>query len=84
MNQLFGVEAATNVVLSVSPHEEDCVALERIFKSEWAVIRCATVVSALSALREIPVPIVICDCDGTPGAWVEMLDQVPLLPDPHF
>ena len=77
-----GVETAFNIVLSVSPNDEDCASLERIFKSGWTVIASATVASALSVLREIPIPIVICDCDISPGTWGEMLDHISLLPDP--
>jgi CheY-like chemotaxis protein len=77
-----GRETAFNVVLSVSPKHEDCASLERIFKSGWTVIASATVASALSVLREMPIPIVICDCDTTPGTWGEMLDHISLLPDP--
>jgi len=75
-------EAACNIVLSVSPNEEDCASLERIFKSGWTVIASATVASALSVLREIPIPIVICDCDISSGTWREMLYHLSLLPNP--
>jgi len=77
-----GRETAVNVVLSVSPNDEDRASLERIFKSDWTVIASATVASALSVLREIPIPIVICDCGITPCTWGEMLDHISLLPDP--
>jgi CheY-like chemotaxis protein len=77
-----GLETALNIVLSVSPNDDDCASLERIFKSDWTVIASATVASALSVLREIPIPIVICDCEITSGTWEEMLDHVSLLPDP--
>ena len=77
-----GRETAFHVVLSVSPSQEDPATLERIFQSDWGVIASATVASALSVLREIPIPIVICDCDITPGTWGEMLDHISLLPDP--
>jgi DNA-binding NtrC family response regulator len=75
-------ETAFHAVLSVSPNQEDCASLERIFKSRWTVIAGANVASALSVLREISVPIVICDCEIAPGTWREMLDHISLLPDP--
>lgn len=75
-------ETAFNVVLSVSPNDEDCASLERIFKSGWTVSSSSTVASALSVLRETPIPIVICDCDIAPAGWGEMLDHISLLPDP--
>ena len=77
-----GFETACNIVLSVSPNHEDCASLERIFKSGWTVIASATVASALSVLREMPIPIVICDCDIWSGTWREMLDHIAFLPDP--
>jgi len=82
MKKSPGIENAFNVVLSISPNDEDCASLERIFKSGWTVIPSATIASALSVLREIPIPIVICDCDTAPGALGEMLDHISLLPDP--
>ena len=76
------VEAACNIVLYVGGNDEDRASLERIFKFGWIVIASATVASALSVLREIPIPIVICDCDISSGTWGEMLDHISLLPDP--
>jgi DNA-binding response OmpR family regulator len=77
-----GFETACNVVLSVSPHDEDCASVGRIFKSGWTVIASATVASALAVLRQTPIPIVICDCGVSSGTWGEMLDRLSLLPDP--
>jgi DNA-binding NtrC family response regulator len=77
-----GSETACNIVLSVSPNDEDCASLARIFKSGWTVIASATVASALAVLRETPIPIVICDCDVSSGTWGEMLNHFSLLPDP--
>jgi DNA-binding NtrC family response regulator len=77
-----GFETPLKAVLSVSPNDEDRASLERIVKFNWTVIASATVDSALSVLREIPIPIVICDCDITSGTWEDMLDHISLLPDP--
>jgi len=77
-----GSETACNIVLSVSPNDEDCASLARIFKSGWTVIASATVASALAVLRETPIPIVICDCDVSSGTWREMWGHLSLLPDP--
>jgi DNA-binding NtrC family response regulator len=77
-----GVEAGFKSVLSVSPNNEDCEALERIFKSGWTVVARSSTASILSALREIPIPIVIYDCDVSFGLWSEMLERIALLPDP--
>ena len=75
-------ETGFHVVLSVSPNEEDCASLERIFKCGWTVVRSATVASALSMLWEMPIPIVMCDSEIKPGTWGEMLEHISLLPDP--
>ena len=77
-----GKETANQVVLSVSPYEEDSVSLKRILKSDWTVTASATPASALSLLREILIPVLICDCDPTPGTWHEMLELISLLPEP--
>jgi len=82
MQKVFRRENASNVVLSVSPNDGDCASLERIFKSTWTVSSTSTIASALSVLRETPIPIVICDCDIVPGSWGEMLEYISLLPDP--
>jgi DNA-binding NtrC family response regulator len=76
-----GLETTFNTVLSVSPNHEDGASLEHIFESDWTVIASATVASALSVLREISIPVVICDCDVSSGAWAEVLDHISLLPD---
>ena len=60
-------ETSVNLVLSVSPNHEDCASLEGILDSQWTVIEGSTIASALSALREIPIPIVIYDCDVSSG-----------------
>jgi len=82
MKKPLGFETGFNIVLSVSPNEADCAPLERILNSGWTVIASSTVASALSVLREIPIPIVICDCDASLGSWSGMLDQISFLPDP--
>jgi len=82
MKKAFGLETPLKAVLSISTGDEDRTSLERIVKSDWTVIASATVASALSVLRKIPIPLVICDCDISPGTWEEMLDHISLLPDP--
>ncbi len=77
-----GFEPEFNIVLSVSANDDDCASLEHTLKSSWTVIRTATVVSALSLLKEIPIPIVIGDCDALSFTWGELLDRISILPDP--
>lgn len=77
-----GNETTNNCVASVSSHDEDCVSLERIFNPDWTVFANATVTSALSLLREVRVPIVLCDTNLKAGTWREMLEHISHLPDP--
>ena len=78
-------------VLSVSPNDEDCVSLRRIFResdwtaytnSTWTLTASTTLASSFSVLRESPIPIVLCECDMFPGTWREMLAHISLFPDP--
>ena len=78
-------------ILSVSPIDEDCVSLERIFtdsdwtaytNSKWALIVRSTVASAVVAIRQYPFPIVLCEADLLPDTWREMLEQISMLPEP--
>jgi DNA-binding NtrC family response regulator len=82
MKKPLGVETSFNIVLSVSPNDQDCIALRRIFESAWTVVAGFSISSILSALRERPIPIVIYDCDISLGAWSEMLERLSFLPDP--
>jgi DNA-binding NtrC family response regulator len=65
-----------------APAMKTAAALESILNSDWTVIARSTVASAFSALRETPIPIVMCDCDISSGTWEDMVDQLSLLPDP--
>jgi DNA-binding NtrC family response regulator len=94
MNKLAGIGTAITrnaSVLSVSPNDEDCVFLERIFhesdwtlhtNSTWTLTASTTLASSFSVLRERPTPIVLCECDMFPGTWREMLEHISLFPDP--
>jgi len=94
MKQPPGIKTAASrhfTVLCVSPNAEDGVSLGRIFResdwtvytnSEWTLIACPTLASASSALRDVTIPIVFCECDLLPGTWREMLEDISFLPDP--
>jgi CheY-like chemotaxis protein len=82
---------ATIPVLSASPIEADHLLLECIFSnhsdwthpnSNWKLYRRLTLESALAALRENQIPIVICESDLHPGTWKDMLERTKLLPTP--
>jgi DNA-binding NtrC family response regulator len=77
-----GYETACKAVLSVSSNHEDRASLEGIVRSDWTVVPSATVASALSVLREAPIPIVICDDEVAPGAWGDLLSHISFFPDP--
>ena len=77
-----GLRTGFNTILSVSSNDEDCASLEGILNSDWTLLARCTVASALSALRETPIPIVIYDCDSSSGSWHGMLDHISLLPHP--
>jgi len=85
-------------VLLVSPIEEDHLFLDAIFSNHsfctpyadcnWKLHRSLSLESALTALQENQIPIVICDgdlvceSDLLPGTWKEMLERIKLLPTP--
>ena len=77
--------------MSVSPNNQDCASPERMFhesdwnlftNSKWTLIARPTLASAFSVLREMLIPIVICQEDLLPGTWREMLEHIALLDDP--
>jgi DNA-binding NtrC family response regulator len=82
MKTPLGLRTGFNTVLSVSSNDEDDASLESILNSDWTTIASYTVASALSVLRETPIPIVIYDCDSSSGSWHGMLDHISLLPHP--
>ena len=83
--------AKNAAVMSVSPNREDGVSLERIFhesdwtlfrNSKWNLIARPTLASAFAVLRDMLIPIVICQEDLLPGTWRERLEHIALLDDP--
>ena len=86
------IQAVT--VLFVSPADEDCLALERIFENasdwdahtncKWRLIARRTLASACTSLRQHRIPIVLCERELLPGSWLDMLEQIASLPNPPF
>ena len=73
----------TITVLSFSPAENDHTVLEQVFRESsltlypncrLALRPSPTLASTLAALREERIPIVLCDRDGQPDAWREILE----------
>lgn len=85
-------DAAENVVvLSISPTEEDHTALKRILgrpestpspQSKWMICPAVALESALPALRENSIAIVLSERDLVPGTWKDVLAETIKLPDP--
>lgn len=73
-----GVETCRKIpVLSVSPAESDHETLERLLSpQQWTVYRAETVVSAMSVLRQLRIPIVICEEDLAPHSWTDLFSQL--------
>jgi CheY-like chemotaxis protein len=78
-------------VLSISPIEEDHFFLEDILNGlqgthdpsrTFVVTSCATLASALAAVRKRQFEVVTCERDLPPGSWKDVLEQVTILPDP--
>ena len=78
-------------LLSVGLIEEDHASLESILKCsqcdlrptcKWKLNACPTLASALTALRKVRVPVVVCESHLQPGSWKEVLEELRTLPDP--
>jgi DNA-binding response OmpR family regulator len=75
-------------VFSVSPVEEDHVALHRILTGsrhtnlEFKVETSTTVASALVVLQKRRIPIVLVERDLSPGSWRDLLEHSSRLPAP--
>ena len=84
------VETGVVDILSVSPLEEDHDALLEMFeRPEWAIYtacrwrlhRSSTIESAFSTLQRSRIPILICQRSLPPGTWVDLLEQLDVLPE---
>ena len=78
-------------LLSVGLIDEDHASLEGILQCSqcdlsptcnWKLNACPNLASALKALREVRVPVVVCESDLQPGTWKEVLEELRSLPDP--
>ena len=87
------ISTTTVTVLSVSPMADDHTSLSSIFErserilcsdSKWTLRPCATVESAIAALCQARIPLVVTERDLAPGSWRDILENILLLPDPPF
>ena len=85
------ISTTTVTVLSVSPMADDHTSLSSIFErserilcsdSKWTLRPCATVESAIGALCQIRIPLVVTERDLAPGSWRDILENILMLPDP--
>ena len=84
------ISTTTVTVLSVSPLADDHASLSSIFErsgrilcsdSKWTLRPCATVESAIGALCQARIQLVITERDLAPGSWRDILERILLLPD---
>jgi DNA-binding NtrC family response regulator len=68
-------------VLSVSPMEDDDLALQSIFNhSKWKLSKTHSLPSALAFLRAHKTPVVLCERDLLPGTWRDLVEESTRLP----
>jgi DNA-binding NtrC family response regulator len=81
------------IVLSVGSTEEEHAGLTGIFahsqwllcpQSQWKLETSRCLDAALLRLRQMQVPIVICERDFEGASWKALLEQAALLPDPPY
>lgn len=72
----------TLTVLAVSPLEEDHLPLQAIIRhSAWNLFQARDLASALVLLRQHEVAVVLCERDLLPGTWIDLLEQIKILPN---
>ena len=69
-------------VLSVSPLADDYFSLQAIFShSKRALYRADSLASAMAAIRRWEIGVVLCERDLSPGTWIDMLEELRVLPN---
>ncbi len=80
MKKQPGVATDSNTsvtALSVSPTQDDHLALERIFGGfKWVLHKADCGASALSLLYRHHIGVVLCDGDTRRNTWIDMLEQL--------
>ena len=72
----------TVTVLSVSPLAEDHSSLQAIFnRSNCELHRADCLASAQAVMNRREIGVVICECNLSPGTWIDMLEAARLLPN---
>ena len=66
----------TVTVLSVSPVADDHCSLQVVFNhSKWELYKADNLASAREVLHAREICVVICECDLSPGTWIDMLEE---------
>ena len=70
-------------ILNVSPIETDHRSLKSIVgHTNWSLHRAPCLLSAAALLRDIPISVILCDCDLQPGKWTDLLKEAATFPVP--
>ncbi len=80
--QLRMASSPTLSVLSVSPLEGDHLSLRGIVGHSTRLFIADRVPPALAFLQRHEIHVVLCECDLTPGTWIDLLDYIRHLPHP--
>ena len=87
------LSTSTVTVLSVSPTASDHTTLRAILEQserlvgagpKWTISPCATIGSAMAALRDVEIPLLVAERDLAPGSWRDILKKILVLPDPPY
>lgn len=72
-------------ILSISPFEEDHIAIDRIFagaansapaRMTWQLSRARTLPTALTALRQVEYSVILCESAIGQDSWKELLEDM--------
>lgn len=70
-------------VLHVCPVEDDQRSLEKIFRhTNWQLQQARSLASAAVFLKQVPVAVILSECDLNPGHWKDLLREIATLPAP--
>ena len=74
--------AGAVTVLSISPRDENHSSVEAILgHSTWILFKASDLVSAKAVLQRHEIGVVLCARDLPPGTWIDVLEQINVLPN---
>lgn len=75
--------ANTINVLSVSPHQDDHAALQRLLgHSRWSLFKAQSISTAHALIQQHDISVIICESELMPGTWIDMLNVIQSEPNP--